>query len=132
MSPRNDRQRENLRTGLHLLYITLPNFTTVKFCLFAQFIVQRREMDIYAITSQEILERISRHCPEALSTYLQCINRVDNEGLVFFSRDTVEIDMSENWHPFKNNIKKLARENLLQWLPFNDGISVTLEPFNDQ
>ena len=88
-------------------------------------------MDKYSITSQEILERISRHCPEALSAYLQCINRIDSEGLVYFSRDTVEIDMSENWHPFKNNIKKLARENLLTWLPFNNGISVTLEQHND-
>lgn len=89
-------------------------------------------MDIYKITSQEILDRISRHCPEALSAYLQCINRIDSDGMAFFSRDTVEIDMSENWHSFKNNIKKLSRENLLQWLPFNDGISVTLEQFNDE
>lgn len=82
---------------------------------------------MYSITSQEILERISRHCPEAMSAYLQCINRIDSEGLVFFSRDLVEVEMSENFHVFRNNIKKLARENLLQWLPFNNGISVTLE-----
>ena len=83
-------------------------------------------MDIYNITSQEILERISRHCPEALTAYLQCINRANNEGFIFFSRDAVEVDMSENFRSFRNKIKKLARENLLQWCPIDNGISVTL------
>ena len=78
------------------------------------------------MTSQEVLDRISRHCPEALSAYLQCINRANQEGTIFFSKDLVEIDMSDEWRPFKTNIKKLARENLLEWHPFNDGISVTL------
>jgi hypothetical protein len=85
-----------------------------------------RIMDLYAVTSQEVLDKISRHCPESLSAYLQCINRADKEGNVFFSRDLVEITMSEEFRPFRNNIKKLARENLLEWHPFNDGISVTL------
>jgi len=83
-------------------------------------------MDIYSITSQEILDRISRHCPEALSTYLQCINRANKDNTVFFTKQLVEVDMSEDWRPFRNNIKKLARENLLEWHPFDDGISVTL------
>ncbi len=83
-------------------------------------------MDLYAITSQEVLERISRHCPQALSIYLQCINRADKDGLIFFSRNTVEIDMSETWTRFKNRIKCLAMENLLGWQPLNGGIAVTL------
>lgn len=83
-------------------------------------------MDLYAITSQEVLERISRHCPQALSTYLQCINRADLKGTVFFSKHTVEVEMSETWTKFKNQVKKLAVENLLEWHPFNNGISITL------
>lgn len=83
-------------------------------------------MDLYAITSQEILERISRHCPQSLSTYLHCINRADENGKVFFSKELVEIDMSEGWTKFRNHIKKLAVENLLEWHPFKKGISVTL------
>lgn len=83
-------------------------------------------MDKYAITNQEVLERISRHCPGALSTYLQCINRADPEGEIYFSKSLVEVDMSEEWRTFKKNIKALARENLLEWHPFNNGISVTL------
>lgn len=83
-------------------------------------------MDLYALTSQEVLERISRHCPSALSAYLQCINRANGDGTVFFSRQLVEIDMSENWAKFRNQVKKLALENLLEWHPFNNGISITL------
>lgn len=89
-------------------------------------------MDIHTITSQEILDRISRHCPEALSAYFQCINRADHEGSVYFSREMVEIDMSERWTPFRNKIKKLALENLLEWHPFNSGIHVTLAACEDE
>ena len=87
-------------------------------------------MDLHAITSQDVLERISRHCPEALSTYLQCLNRANTEGVIFFSKDMVEVAMSEEWRPFRANIKKLARENLLEWHPFKDGICVTLAEEN--
>jgi hypothetical protein len=88
-------------------------------------------MDLYTITTQEVLERISRHCPEALSAYLHCINRADSYGSVFFSKSMVEVDMSEGWAKFKNHIKKLAIENLLEWHPFNNGISVTLAGINE-
>jgi hypothetical protein len=83
-------------------------------------------MDLYAITSQEVLDRISRHCPTALSTYLQCINRANAEGTVFFDKQLVTNDMSESWAKFKNSIKKLSIENLLEWHLFNGGISITL------
>lgn len=83
-------------------------------------------MDLYAITSQEVLERISRHCPSALHFYIQCINRSDKNGHAFFSKKIVEQDMSDSYTKVKNNIKKLALENLLEWHPFDGGISVTL------
>ncbi len=86
-------------------------------------------MDIYDFNNQEVLERISRHCPEALSTYLHCINRA-NQNNVYFTKKMVEVDMSEDWRPFRQNIKKLARENLLEWHPFDEGISVTLVDIN--
>ena len=83
-------------------------------------------MDLYHITSQEILDRISRHCPDAMSAYLQCVNRADNDGNIVLSRKTIEIDMSEDFRMFRNRIKKLARENLLEWFPIDDGLSITL------
>lgn len=89
------------------------------------------KMDFYALNSQEILDRISRHCPDALSAYLQCINRADSQGTVFFSRELVEVEMSETWTKFKNSIKKLALEDLLEWYYFNEGIAVTLAEVDD-
>ena len=50
------------------------------------------KMDIYTVTTKEILERISRHCPEALSVYLQCINRCDRNGCIHFTKDMVEVE----------------------------------------
>lgn len=88
-------------------------------------------MDLYAITAQETLERISKHCPEALWVYMQCINRADQKGSIYFSRSLVEVDMSEGWTKFKNHVKKLALENLLEWHPFNSGISVTLAAIDE-
>jgi hypothetical protein len=85
-------------------------------------------MDIHAITTQEILDRISRHCPEAMSSYLHCLNRQDNDGRVLFTRKMVEEDMSESYTKFKKNIKKLALEALLEWHPDGDDISVLLAP----
>jgi len=88
-------------------------------------------MNIFPVTAQKVLDNVSRHCPEALSTYLQCLNMADKEGEIFFTKDKVEVDMSENWRPFCSNIKKLAREDLLEWHPFNNGISVTLADINE-
>lgn len=88
-------------------------------------------MDLYAITSQDVLDRVSRHCPMALSIYLQCINRADAEGKIYFTRTMVENEMSESWTKFKNHIKSLAREDLLEWHPFSLGISVTLAALDE-
>jgi len=88
-------------------------------------------MDLYAITSKEVLERISRYCPESLSIYLQCVNRANTDGSIFFSKSIVEINMSEGWTKFRNQIKKLALENLLEWHPFNGGISVILAALDE-
>lgn len=85
-----------------------------------------RFMDFYTVSSQEVLDRISRHCPEALSVYLQCINRANEEGTVFFTKALVDQDMSDCWIKFRNNIKKLALENLLEWHPLDGGIFIRL------
>lgn len=88
-------------------------------------------MDIHAVTTQEILDKISRHCPDALSIYLLCLNLSDADGNVFFSKQKVDVDLSEEWPKFKSKIKKLARENLLEWHPFDGGISVTLAAIDE-
>jgi len=82
---------------------------------------------MYNLTSQYILDNISRHCPGALSVYLQCLNRANEDGVAYFSRKLVEQEMSEGWTRFKNNVKKLALEDLLEWhLKEEDVIVITL------
>lgn len=44
----------------------------------------------------------------------------------------IDVDLSEEFKCFKNNIKKLARENLLSWLPIDNGIAVKLIRENDE
>jgi hypothetical protein len=88
-------------------------------------------VNLQNIHQQEILERISQHCPEAMAVYIQCFNRSDKDGNIFFSKQKVDVDMSENWRSFRNNIKKLARESLLEWHPLDDGIAVTLADIYD-
>lgn len=89
-------------------------------------------MDLYAVTTQEILERISRHCPEAMSAYIQCLNRAGNDGTVYFSKQMIDEILSEEFPIFRKNIKALAREDLLEWHPNPDGISVTLANIYDE
>lgn len=83
-------------------------------------------MDLNSLSTQEALDRISRHCPEALYVYLQCANRADEDGTVYFTQEQIEVELSEDYIPFRSLIKKLARENLLEWHPVADGFSVTL------
>lgn len=88
-------------------------------------------MSIYATTMQEVLESISRHCPESMSAYFQCHNRKNELGEIHFTRELVEVEMSEDFRQFRNRIKTLARENLLEWHPTDDGIHVTLAHVDD-
>ncbi len=83
-------------------------------------------MDIHAITTQQLLETISRHCPSALGTYLHCLNRANHDGDVFLSKQMIQEDMSESWTAFRNNLKKLARENILEWHVLDSGVAITL------
>ena len=89
-------------------------------------------MDFYSVTTQEVLDRISRHCPESLSAYLQCLNRANEKGVIFFTRVLVDQEMCEGWVKFKNNIKKLALENLLEWHYLDGTICVTLAALEDE
>lgn len=74
----------------------------------------------------ETLEMISRHCPEAMTTYFHCRNRLNDFGTVKFTKKQIEEELSEDYRKFRNDIKKLARENLLEWATLDGGIFVTL------
>lgn len=83
-------------------------------------------MDSYIFTNQEVLERLSRHCPRAISTYILCLNKQSDSGEVFLPKIEIIKDMSESYTVFKNNLKSLARENLLEWNELNDGLFINL------
>lgn len=88
-------------------------------------------MNITDVSSQQILEKISRHCPDAMCVYLHCINRADAKGELHLSKNMVEVQLSEDWDDFIKKIKSLAREDLLFWSPMNDGVAVCLAVDDD-
>lgn len=85
-----------------------------------------RDLDLLNIEHQEVLDLISRHCPGAMSAYLHCFNRIDSNGSYVFSRRQIDQDLSETYTKFKNDIKKLAREDLLEWHELDDHLHVKL------
>ncbi len=89
-------------------------------------------MDFFAITSQEALERISRQCPRAMKTYIQCLNRADKHGRIHFSKELITVDMSESLTTFRNDIKALARADLLEWSPLDSGITIQLANYEPE
>ena len=83
-------------------------------------------MDIHALTTSDVLDRIARHCPQAMTTYLHCLHHCDVDGRHHFTRIEIEEDMSEDFRTFKNHIKKLSREGLLEWHTIDNGILMSL------
>lgn len=83
-------------------------------------------IDLNSPEAREVLERISLHCPEALHVYLQCIHRVTTTNSVYFSKKTIQEDLSFSWTKFVGAVKKLAQENILEWHFFDEGIAITL------
>lgn len=88
-------------------------------------------MDLQSLTNQELLERISRHCPSAMATFLHCMNRQNDKGQVYFDKKMVEEEMSISWTKFRNQVKMLALENILEWHFSGYGIMITLADLNE-
>lgn len=83
-------------------------------------------MDHYAIVQQSTLDAIARHCPRALYTYTTLMGRADDGGALKLSREQITHDMSESYARFRNNVKSLALEGLLEWHESPTGISIQL------
>lgn len=74
----------------------------------------------------QVVDQVSRHCPRALSTYLICMNNVNENGRAIFSRQEIEQRMSESYVVFRNNLKALAREGILEWHELDGMLHVAL------
>ncbi len=83
-------------------------------------------MDNYIYTNQAVLEKLSRHCPRAISTYMTCLHKQDDDGVVFLHKNEITNEMYESYTVFKNNLKSLAREDVLKWNETRDGIYINI------
>lgn len=83
-------------------------------------------MDLYAITTQQQLDQISRNCPRALATYTMILAKACYEGKASFTRKQVTHDLSESYVKFRNDVRALARQDLLEWHEMGDTLQVTL------
>jgi len=83
-------------------------------------------MDNYLFTSQETLEKLSRNCPRAISTYITCLNKQSEKGELFLPKSEITHQLSESYTVFKNNLKSLARENLLVWEEEDGGLFINI------
>lgn len=62
-----------------------------------------------------ILDQIGRHCPRAMGTYALCVARMNTINKLVLSKRLINEDLSESYTKFKNDLKSLAREGLLEW-----------------
>jgi hypothetical protein len=83
-------------------------------------------LDFYTITSHQTLDRIARNCPRALSAFIHLMSRADNEGNILLQKSQITDDLSESFVKFKNDLRALARESLLEWHQMGDHLHVTL------
>jgi len=74
----------------------------------------------------EIIDQIGRHCPRAISCYVICLGRADADHNVVFRREEITTGLSESYCKFKNDLRALAREGLLEWHEMGYYLHVTL------
>lgn len=83
-------------------------------------------MDLYTITTHQTLDRIARNCPRALCAFIHLMTRADNEGNVSLQKQQITDDLSESFAKFRNDLRALAREELLEWHQMGNHLHVTL------
>lgn len=74
----------------------------------------------------DILEQIGRHCPRAMSIYALCLARADENLSLIFTKEEIRNDLSESYCKFRNDLKALAREGLLEWHEMNGKLHIIL------
>lgn len=74
----------------------------------------------------DILDQIGRHCPRALTTYITCMVRASESEKITLMKEEIVYDLSESFVKFRNDLKSLAREGLLEWHQMGDHIHITL------
>ena len=70
-------------------------------------------MDKIEAVDFETLDRISRHCPQALTTYLSCVLHSRGEQQTTIDRQYVEDIFLISWTKFKNHLRALTAEMVI-------------------
>ena len=84
-----------------------------------------RPLENLKVATFQNLEKVARNCPRALTTYLQVLCRSDDEGNLLLSRKEI-LDMGESFTKFRNDLRFLRLQDLLEWHQMKDQIHVTL------
>lgn len=74
----------------------------------------------------EVLDKIARHCPRALETYLHVFMRVDNGGQAMLSREVITEELGLSFTKFCNDLRCLTKEDVLKWHKGPNGVMVIL------
>jgi len=72
----------------------------------------------------EIIDQIGRHCPRAINTYILCLGHMDEKRSLILSKEEVTKDLSESFCKFKNDLRALAREGILEWHEMNSNLHI--------
>ena len=81
--------------------------------------------------SVEYLNRIADHCPQALGTYLLCCANSDDSGYVTITREEILYRQYSTYTRVCNDLRRLAREGLLEFYVTKNEILVTLADYCD-
>lgn len=73
-----------------------------------------------------ILDQIGRHCPRAMATFAMCAARANENNKIIFTKEQITDDLSESYTKFKNDLKALAKEGILEWHEKQGHIVITI------
>jgi hypothetical protein len=57
---------------------------------------------------------------------MHIISRASSDGTVVFSQKQITDDFSESWTKFRNDLRALARQNLLEWHQIKNVIRIEI------
>lgn len=83
-------------------------------------------LHFFACPPLEYLMFAAKNCPSAVYTYINLWRDQDSDHRIFRTRHQIRDEHSESWTCFLNNIRKLAREDLLEWTFSKDEDSVII------
>ena len=73
-----------------------------------------------------ILDQIARHCPRAMGTYALCLSQMNENNTFVLTRNQIINDLSESYTKFKNDLRSLSKEGVLEWHSNGDYLTVII------